>query len=267
MQDPQTTIALGDATATIRHRGAQVVSWRHGGCAQLFVSERAVRDDRTPLRGGIPIIFPQFGARGPGRRHGFARTATWTRTALSPDRAAFALGAAPVDAGWPHDTLASLEVALHDAGRRLAVALTVENAGSAPVAFTSALHTYLAIDLAGGVTLPELADRDWRDSREATDTPLRRDALHFGPEVDRLYPDAPATVTLTEAGRPRLQIGMSGFTDIVVWNPGATLAATLADLGEEAASRFVCVEPAAAERPVRMAPGGVWRGVQSLTIV
>lgn len=42
----------------------------------LFISEKAVLDGTKAIRGGIPLVFPQFG---PGAlpNHGFARTSTW----------------------------------------------------------------------------------------------------------------------------------------------------------------------------------------------
>lgn len=42
----------------------------------LHVSTKAIYDGKKAIRGGIPIVFPQFG---PGKlpQHGFARTSMW----------------------------------------------------------------------------------------------------------------------------------------------------------------------------------------------
>ncbi|KAI5693045.1 hypothetical protein M8J76_006474 [Diaphorina citri] len=67
-----------NTTCTINLHGATVVSWRVNNQEQLFVSKSAVFDGKRPIRGGIPIVFPQFGAWAFGPQHGFARNITWT---------------------------------------------------------------------------------------------------------------------------------------------------------------------------------------------
>lgn len=58
--------------------GAQVLSWRpDDGRERLFVSTRAVFDGKAAIRGGMPVIFPQFGERGALQKHGFARNQRW----------------------------------------------------------------------------------------------------------------------------------------------------------------------------------------------
>ena len=41
--------------------GATVVSWVEGGVERLFVSSVAKYDEKKAIRGGIPVVFPQFG--------------------------------------------------------------------------------------------------------------------------------------------------------------------------------------------------------------
>ncbi|KAA0184676.1 hypothetical protein HAZT_HAZT002848 [Hyalella azteca] len=57
--------------------GATVVSWRVNNQEQLFVSKQSVFDGKRPIRGGIPIVFPQFGPSNTGPQHGFARISRW----------------------------------------------------------------------------------------------------------------------------------------------------------------------------------------------
>ncbi|MBS1199048.1 MAG: D-hexose-6-phosphate mutarotase, partial [Proteobacteria bacterium] len=63
------------ASAIVSLHGAQVLSWipAMGGGERLYLSERAVFQAGQPIRGGIPVIFPQFANFGSGQRHGFAR--------------------------------------------------------------------------------------------------------------------------------------------------------------------------------------------------
>ena len=67
--------------------GAHVTSWQTArGREVLFVSRASHFQDGAPIRGGIPVIFPQFGA-GPLPKHGLARIRAWAvaRTALGAD--------------------------------------------------------------------------------------------------------------------------------------------------------------------------------------
>lgn len=43
-----------------------------------FYSKLAVFDGKKAIRGGIPFVFPQFGAWSYGPQHGFARIMRWT---------------------------------------------------------------------------------------------------------------------------------------------------------------------------------------------
>ncbi|MFZ3287173.1 MAG: D-hexose-6-phosphate mutarotase, partial [Telluria sp.] len=66
------------AQATITLYGAHLVSWKSAdGRERLFCSTGCALDGSGPIRGGVPVIFPQFAARGTGMRHGFARVSGW----------------------------------------------------------------------------------------------------------------------------------------------------------------------------------------------
>src|SRR5450432_4227746 len=72
------------ATADISRHGGHVVSWRPAtdGEERLFLSARSDYGAHSAIRGGVPVIFPQFAAEGPLPRHGFARTSEWTLTSV-----------------------------------------------------------------------------------------------------------------------------------------------------------------------------------------
>src|ERR1043165_4999618 len=70
--------ASDGADAEIRLHGAQVTSWTTGdGSERLFLSGDAVFAPDAAIRGGIPVIFPQFANLGPLPKHGFVRTKEW----------------------------------------------------------------------------------------------------------------------------------------------------------------------------------------------
>ena len=58
--------------------GAHIARWSLKNAQEvLFMSKSAVFDNSTPIRGGIPLVFPQFGG-GTLPSHGFARRSVWT---------------------------------------------------------------------------------------------------------------------------------------------------------------------------------------------
>ena len=83
--------------------GATVISWKHKGSEQLFLSKKTPLDGSAAIRGGIPIVFPVFGSptdhedhKGLEKlpKHGFARTSHWEvgKSADSGDQSSVVLG-------------------------------------------------------------------------------------------------------------------------------------------------------------------------------
>ncbi|HYD51574.1 MAG TPA: hypothetical protein VEA99_03060, partial [Gemmatimonadaceae bacterium] len=134
------------ARAAIYPDGALLFTWWPAqGSEVLFLSERAEPRVGVSPHGGVPLIFPQFGAEGPLPSHGFARTLRWeplprdTMTELS-----LRLEDSPATRElWPHAFGARYTVTLED--RAVAMQLEVTNPGASPFSFTAALHTYLRV--------------------------------------------------------------------------------------------------------------------------
>src|SRR6202012_2821919 len=71
------------ARATILLHGGHRVSWiPAGGQEQLYVSPTSEYGEGQAVRGGVPVIFPQFSSRGTLPRHGLVRTRTWEHVAM-----------------------------------------------------------------------------------------------------------------------------------------------------------------------------------------
>ena len=262
--------ALDGARAEVYLYGAHVVSWIPAGSQErLFVSRASAFRAGAPIRGGIPVVFPQFAAAGPLPLHGLARLMAWELTGVEVDGqgavAAFRLSdTVESRSQWDHPFLAELALAI--GGNRMSVALAVTNTGAKGFGFTVALHTYLAVADITATTVTGLAGLRYRDSA-AGGVEARDDApqVEFAAEVNRIYLDAPATVRVAEPGRATV-VRQAGFPDTVVWNPAAAKCATMADLEPDDYRRFVCVEAAAVGAPIRLAPGERWQGTQTLVV-
>jgi glucose-6-phosphate 1-epimerase len=87
---------------------------------------------------------------------------------------------------------------------------------------------------------------------------VEAETLAIADKLDQVYQGIGGKITLT-TGERTVSFEQQGFTDAVVWNPGALDAAALADMGDEEYRCFVCIEPALLE-PHTLAPGAQWQG-------
>ena len=259
----------GDAVQVAWH-GATVVSWVAAGRERLFLSARSRFNGRDAIRGGIPVCWPQFNARGPLPKHGFARTRPWRldgppRLDDAGAQATWCLPQTPdLQALWPHAADLRLTVRLTPGALRLT--LGVDNRGDQPLAFTGALHTYLAVDDLAQVGVTGLGGQlEWDALTDTHGTAADRLAVNGG--LDRVYAAATAPLRLHD-GPHALDIAQSPeWAQTVVWTPSAAQAAQLPDLAPGEHQRLLCVEAAQVFQPVAVPPGGHWQGWQQFNTV
>jgi len=263
--------ASGAQVEGYRH-GAHIVSWRDaGGNEQLFLSPQSYFQADRPIRGGIPLVFPQFGD-GPLPKHGFARILPWVPvdgsetesgalalTLRLTDSPATAAHGAP-----PFSTDLTVELA----AETLTLAWSIVHRGARPWRVACAFHTYFRVAEIGrtaveglqGVTLID----SLRDDRREVE-PRRQ--IRFAEEVDRVYVAAPDRLAVCdEAEGRRVEIEKTGMADAVVWNPWIAKSKRLEDFGDEDYRRMVCVETGNIEAGVTLAPGVVWRGTTRFSV-
>jgi glucose-6-phosphate 1-epimerase len=242
------------AEAIVTLYGAHLVSWRAGGAERLFRSARSAIDGSRAIRGGVPVIFPQFAERGRGMRHGFARISNWrmTHSGLT-EGAAFARFTLTrsdlpqvLARSWPHDFVLTLRVTVR--GPELRIGLDVHNNSSDSFEFSSALHTYFQVEELAQVRIEGLQEGE----------------LRLEDKIDQIFHDVPGPIVISDSGS-RLRLEQTGFRDAVVWNPGAADSKELSDLEDEEYRRFVCVEAALIE-PYEIAPGTAWHGEHVITL-
>lgn len=255
------------ARATVSLQGAQLLSFQpHGQPDWLFLSPRARFEAGQAIRGGVPVCWPWFGPDPDGRgrsAHGFARQSPWTlRHAIDGADGSTRLLFELADdertrALWPHHFLLRLEMHL---GSTLRLSLATRNTGDTAFTLTQALHSYFAVDAIDTVHIRGLEGCGFidqvpgaRPAGAASHEPLR-----FSGRLDRIYQRVPAQLQLLGAtGKRCLDLRSEGSRTAVVWNPGAELAATMADLGPDTHQRFVCVETAnAGDERLTLPPGG-----------
>jgi glucose-6-phosphate 1-epimerase len=269
---PALSIQAADgASATVTLFGAQLVSWRTGdGRERLFCSTHSARDGSAAIRGGVPVIFPQFAGRGAGLRHGFARVCHWRLAGCGEDDGDHyaELSLTPADlpaqlaAAWPHAFALRLRVTLRTDG--LDLSLSVDNTGAQPFEFAAALHAYYLVEALETASVEGLCRVQYEDEAKSRAV-QEQEPLRFCGKLDRVYHPAPPRLTLRTASAA-LRLDQDGFTDAVVWNPGAFDAAVLSDLADDEFQSFVCIEPALLG-PRQLAAGAAWRGVQRINVI
>jgi len=255
------------AELTVLLHGGQIVSWIPAGDQErLYLSPDAVAGPGQAVRGGIPVIFPQFSQQGPLPRHGFARDRAW-QWVEGAERGGVVIGVLRLTddeatrAIWPHPFEAELSFSF--SGLQLDVELAVTNTGDAPFDFSAALHTYLRVDDVRRARLGGLYAVRYLDKLTGAEQPQEIDPFSFAGAIDRIYHDAKAPLSLATA-MGRMAIQQEGFDDVVVWNPGP--AAGLSDLPADDWLQLLCVEAAAIGRPVTLAPGQEWVARQGFEV-
>lgn len=248
--------------------GAHLTQWQPTKSGPvLFLSPNSAFEPGKPIRGGVPVIFPWFGARTPeitgntteGPMHGFARTSQWevAFAGQSGDDVHLTLHL-PITPEARAAGFDNVRCAMEFTfGRTLTMRMAVANDRSEPVVFEQALHSYFRVADASQVRIHGLAHTEFLDKVDGFKRKTQQDpVITFTAETDRPYLNTTATVHLDDPGmQRRLAIAKTGSKTTVVWNPNEERSIKLADLGAGQWHHFACVETAnAAENRVTLAP-------------
>jgi glucose-6-phosphate 1-epimerase len=260
---PVLEITHPTCTARVALHGAHLMEWTPAGQKPvLYMSPQAIFEEGKPIRGGVPVCWPWFGANETDASlpaHGFVRIRFWELTESSENSSGVTLKFALQDNEetrklWPHAFRAELEMRL---GAAMHLALRMINPGTTPFEITGALHTYLTVGDIHRVTVEGL------DGTEYLDTVGGRRDMHtqvgdvkFDREVDRNYHTSGEVRVQDAAWNRTITVQPFGSHTAVVWNPWIEKSKKLADLPDDAYQGFVCVETANAWRDrVIVAPG------------
>jgi len=262
-------ISTAAAEAHVYLQGAHVTHWMpRGQRPVLFLSSKSLFTHGKAIRGGVPIIFPWFGARSdgkPGPAHGFARTMAWTveATTLREDgRVEIVFTLAPNDAtrafGYGGFHL-RFRVAV---GSALEMELETRNEGNDPLTYEEAFHTYLAIADISQASVSGLEGATYIDK---TDGFKRKNAVRervrIAKETDQVHLSTKATCVVHDPVWNRcIIIEKSGSDSTVVWNPWIEKTRGMSDMAPDDWKEMICVETAnAADNAIHLLPGASHR--------
>ncbi len=189
------TIQSAQADAEIYLHGAHVTHFQpRGQKPVLFMSSKSWFEPGKPIRGGVPICFPWFGARQdgqPGPAHGFARLMEWelvSAEAASDGIVEIHLRLVSSEATraiWDGEFEVEYRVRI---GSTLGLELHMKNTGGEPLRIEEALHTYLAVSDVKQVSHRRTCGRDLfhRRPRSMHGNRRCRSYSHHGRDGSRL---------------------------------------------------------------------------------
>ena len=247
------------AAARLSLYGGHLLSWRTSDAVErLFLSSQALFRPGKAIRGGVPIVFPQFGA-GPIVAHGFARTSLWAVVGSDANRGQSSVtvslnDSAETRAVWPHKFRLDLTVTLTDT---LSTELWIENTDEHPWECSYLFHTYLKVEDIRTVGVMGLLDHEYLDKVAGGARHRESGAvLPIDRLVDRIYLGAPDDLLVGGVrGGESLRLMKQNLRDVVVWNPWKDKTPSFTDLAPDDYTHFVCVEAGSVGEPVVIPPG------------
>ncbi|XP_065207431.1 uncharacterized protein LOC135836488 [Planococcus citri] len=263
-----------NTTCTINLHGATVVSWRVNNQEQIFVSKQAIFDGKKAIRGGIPIVFPQFGPWNYGPQHGFARISRWN-VEKPPER----LPSGDVEAIfslidneytkslWDFPFKLTYRLILRE--KELHFNLAVYNPSKeAMCPFYLLLHTYFKVPDVRRCQITGLLGCTYIDkTRENTMYHENREVVTIDEWTDRIYQNTPQEIMITNvvSGR-KMKILKYNLSDTVIWNPWEK-AKDIGDFGDDEFPNMICVESGQVSRPIILRPGTTFEASQVLQVM
>ncbi len=247
---PGIRVDTAAASAVLYFNGAQLAEWTPSGQQPvLWLSPASRFEAGQAIRGGVPLVWPWFGAGADDRhrpQHGFARNIAWRLlTARVDDSGRATLRFAPGDewqqaanrAGVPGDLGIEYHVSV---GATLLLQLTV-TAGAQRFGFEDGLHTYLTVGDIRRVRIEGLAGAVFTDRLTAAHH-TQAGPVTFAAETDRIYGSVAATQIIDPVLHRTITVEKAGSAQTVVWNPWRDKAARMADFRADQWPRMVCVE-------------------------
>lgn len=255
--------------ASFALQGAHLLSWQPAGEDDvLWLSGNTPFKHGVALRGGVPICWPWFGpAATQGLpAHGFARILPWTLKAHNEDDngvvLTFELKSSDASREfWPHD------FTLY-ARYKLGKTCEIELEAHGEFETWSALHTYFNVGDIDAVKVSGLGDRFIDKVNGAKEDVLADGVQTFPDRTDRVYLNPEACSVIHDGALNRaIEVIHHHHINVVGWNPGPALSASMADMPDDGYKTFVCVESACATAAQKTTADKPSRLAQTIRVV
>lgn len=240
---PRVTVTSDLASAEIYFHGAHLTAFQPRGAKPvLFMSKESSFDPVKPIRGGVPVIYPWFGAKAGSPEsptHGIARIRHWDLESCSvqADRAVRVVFSLALDAA----TLRMTFTIAHSLEMELEV-----RAAAAPLTFEEALHTYFVVGDVRQVSVEGLQGVEYIDKVDGFKRKTQAaEPIRITGETDRVYLNTLGSCVIRDPVLARsITVDKESSGTTVVWNPWIAKAKAMADFGDEEWPQMICVETA-----------------------
>ncbi|ESP01222.1 hypothetical protein LOTGIDRAFT_111836 [Lottia gigantea] len=267
----------GNGTSALIHlHGATVLSWKVNGKEMLFVSEKSVFDGKKAIRGGIPIVFPQFGPWASGPQHGFCRIKRWN-SEIPPTKDSKGTVIAMLSLQddeetrqmWNYKFKVVYSLRLQE--NAFIMNLTIHNEGMCIsfFGFSTLLHSYIRTPDILNTSVHGLNGVKYVDKVNNNRTDVeKRENIFMDENYDRVYIACPTHVDVSHigCGQHNLNIKTFNLPDIVLWNPWTEKAKAMSDFGDEEYKNMICVEGGKVNKPVTLEAGKQFECSQTFTV-
>ena len=254
-------LRFNGAEAHLYLHGTHVLHYQPAGQRPvLWQSKESWFEPGKPIRGGIPVCWPWFGAHPNNPEqpsHGFVRLTEWEPVSSSATEEATSVILQFPVSKCPTGISIQLMLKLSD---RLSVSLTTTNNSGNDFQFSEALHSYFSIADIHTVTVSGLEGQYYIDSLSPGLSPQQQNGtIMFSAETDRIYLNTPDTCTIfDEAFKRSIHIEKDNSLSTVVWNPWIDKSIRMPDFGDREFLEMVCVETAnCGPNPIILSPGKI----------
>jgi glucose-6-phosphate 1-epimerase len=242
---PKVAVTSDWSIAEIYLHGAHVTHFqKNGEPPVLFMSNASRFQHDSPIRGGIPVIFPWFGPREGHPAHGFARLQDWELAKTSEHKGAVTLHfRMPTCAAAGEFPEFSVEFVV-TVSQALTCELRIANKSPQYFSFEDCLHTYFHVGDISQITVTGLKGAGYLDQMENFARKREsNDAIKITCETDRIYLNTQSTVEILDAKlKRRIRVAKSGSHSTVLWNPWIDKSKRMPDFGDDEFHHMVCVE-------------------------
>ncbi len=207
----------------------------------LFMSAEAVFEDGKPIRGGIPICFPWFGAHASDPSmpaHGLVRLAPWDLVSSEIQDSAVVVRLGLTTGHWQLIYEMSF-------GAKMRIAFTATNQSTSAQTCELALHTYFDLQDSSQTEIRGLEQLAYLDQLTKTEMQATGKPIEFDQETDRIYFGSVNQIVIEDRARGRrVYVTPENSSSSVVWNPWIAKSQRMADFGDDEYQRMCCVETA-----------------------
>jgi glucose-6-phosphate 1-epimerase len=248
------------AEATVFLQGAQLSQYQpHKERGVIWLSPDCEFKVGSPLRGGIPICWPWFGAldKNPeslqqqvcssvGQAHGLVRALEWevdfvTAVSLDETELQMSLALDPSEL-WPFACKLVMKFTI---GAQLTLCFEVQNNDSKPFVFTNALHSYFAIGDITHTMISGLDSKPFIDALNGWEGFTQKGDIAIDGEIDRIYETDGDDIHIVDSQWQRqISIVSKSSANAVVWNPWVEKSKQLSQFGDSSFKQMLCVESA-----------------------